>query len=107
MARDAYLLVISTNQDVPVIAVTMDTLISPPFDDNNENIDGLRGLSAFSPGTQYQIQFCTLRVKAGALAFSIEESLSQELPDIYSRYQHPSGIILKSQWSDPIQFQVE
>ncbi|MBN2028837.1 DUF4249 family protein [bacterium] len=104
---DAYLLTISTDQNRPVIAVTSDTLISPPFTNNHENIDGLKTISTFSSGTQYQIQLCALRVKAGTLAFSINESSNQGLPEIYSRYQHPSGIILKTQWSDMITFQVQ
>ncbi len=104
---DAYLLTISTAQDRPVITVTSDTLIYPPFINDNENIDGLKTISAFSSGTQYQIQLCAVRVKAGTLAFSINESSNQELPEIYSRYQHPSGIILQTQWSDIVTFQAQ
>ncbi len=104
---DGYLLIISTDQNIPVITVTSDTLISPPFNTDDEHIDGLKGISAFSSGTQYQIQLCALRVKTGTLAFSINESSNQELPELYSRYQHPSGIMLQTQWSDRITFQIQ
>ncbi|MCJ7811824.1 DUF4249 domain-containing protein, partial [bacterium] len=50
---DGYLVVIGTNENIPVITVTNDTLVSPPFIDSHDHIEGLRGISAFTSGTEY------------------------------------------------------
>jgi hypothetical protein len=87
--------------------VTDKTEIVPPFPDNSTSIDGLRGVEAFEPGVTYTWQVCALRVKSGLLGFRIIEDNNGELPEVHPRYEHPSGIMLQSRWSDAAQFTVQ
>ncbi|MFQ5750967.1 MAG: DUF4249 family protein, partial [bacterium] len=100
---DAYLVYIRSDQQTG-IAVSRETEISPPFPDESEWVDGLHGLGAFESGAIYTWQVCALRVKSGALGFVVDEPRNGHPPTVYPRYQHPSGIILQSQWSEPRTF---
>jgi hypothetical protein len=104
---DLYLLYLSSNDGEVIIAVTDKTEIVPPFPDNSTSIDGLRGVEAFEPGVTYTWQVCALRVKSGLLGFRIIEDNNGELPEVHPRYEHPSGIMLQSRWSDAAQFTVQ
>ena len=104
---DAYLVVISNEQNEYVVAVTDESRVAPPFPNESDLIDGLMGLSQFQQGMRYTYQICALRVKAGALGFTIGDPSENSPPTIYPRYRHPSGIMLQSQWSEPIDFQIQ
>jgi len=104
---DAYLVFISNSQNDYVVAVTKESRISPPFPNESDLINGLIGLSQFQQGIQYSYQICALRVKAGALSFTIADPSDKAPPTIQPRDQHPSGIMLQSQWSEPINFLIQ
>ena len=104
---DAYLVVISNAQGEYVVAVSDTSAITPPFPNQSERIDGLIGLSQFQPGMKYTYQICALRVKAGTLGFAIGEPSQSSPPMIYPRPRHPSGLMLQSRWSDPIDFEIQ
>lgn len=105
---DAYLVVVSNEQgEYTAVAVTEEPRVSPPFPDDNNQIDGLIGLSEFQQGATYTYRVCALRVKSGTLSFIVGEPSGSEPPDIFPRKQHPSGIMLQSQWSEPIDFRIQ
>ena len=103
---DVYLVFIRSDLGDYATAVSRDTLISPPFPDECDFVDGLCGLSEFRQSVTYTWQVCALRVKSGALGFTLDEPKGTEPPKVYPRYQHPSGIMLQSQWSEPRRFTV-
>jgi hypothetical protein len=104
---DAYLIVISNGQNEYVIAVSEEPNAVPPFPSDSDLIEGLIGLSQFQQGAQYTFQVCALRVKSGALSFSIGNPAENSPPAIQPRYQHPSGIMQQSRWSEPAGFQIQ
>lgn len=96
---DAYLVYVNSGHEKYGLAVTTETAINPPFLAESDIVDGLCELLSFESGVQYSWQVCALRVKSGALGFAISKPVGNELPKIYTRYEHPTGIILQSQWS--------
>ncbi len=103
---DVYLVYIYSGEQT-IIAVSKETQISPPFADESEWVDGLRGADAFQSGANYTWQVCALRVKSGALGFAVDAPQNGALPGIYPRYTHPSGIMIQSQWSERKTFVVQ
>ena len=93
---DGYLVYIE-NAGGCAIAVTQDLIIAPPFETHIESIEGTQSMSVASGDTlTWRVQ--ALRVKTGGLGFAIEKEPG-ELPRVYPRYKHPSGIMLCSKWS--------
>jgi len=103
---DAYLVYMHSNNHT-VIAVSKDPRIFPPFPESSEWAEGLLGLESFEIGETCTWQVCGLRVKSGALGFVVHLPESGGLPVVYPRYQHPSGIMLQSRWSEERRFIVE
>jgi hypothetical protein len=104
---DAYLVCVRSELGDEAITVTRDTQIKPPFPGHCEYIEGVKGLQRFQSGWEYSWCVCALRVKSGALGFVIDCPDGGHLPQIFSRYEHPSGIILQSQWSEKSKFSIE
>ncbi len=104
---DAYLVFITDSENQSYVTVTEESQVSPPFADSMDLIDGVTGLVQFEPGENYAYQVCALRVKSGALSFTIDEPSDTSPPTIHPRFQHPSGIMLQSEWSEPLNFQVQ
>lgn len=105
---DAYLVSVSDDKGHHYSAVTTTPAIAPPFSGDTDLIQGLTSLTQFESGVRYNFQVCGLRVKSGTLSFILEEPEDNNSPpQIYPRYQHPSGIIMQSQWSDSVEFTVE
>lgn len=102
---EIYLIYMYTENDY-ALAVTGDVEISPPFQDENSVVEGLRVLEKFERGASYTWQVCALRVKSGAPGFVVGEQKGEIPLKIYPRYQHPSGIMLQSQWSGAQRFTV-
>jgi hypothetical protein len=106
VGADAYLVYIHSGEQT-VIAASQETKISPPFPDECEWVDGLRGLEAFESGKTYIWQVCALRIKSGTLGFAVDLPQNSTPPRVYPRYQHPSGIMQTSQWSEEGRFVVQ
>ena len=104
---DAYLVYIYSPNGQYITAVTQETEISPPFPNESEYIDGLRGINHYNSGETYHWQICALRVKSGALGIVIGDPDEENPLQIYPRYQHPSGIVLQSRWSEVKYFTVQ
>jgi len=103
---DVYLVYIHSSEQT-VIAASQETKISPPFPDECEWADGLRGLEAFESGKTYIWQVCALRIKSGTLGFAVDLPQNGHPSRVYPRYQHPSGIMQMSQWSEEKRFVVQ
>ena len=95
---DAYLVYVLNESGAWAAAVTRETNIAPPFKTPIESIEGARTLPVAS-GEKLTWRVQALRVKTGGLGFAIEKE-PDELPKVYPRYKHPSGIMLCSLWSE-------
>ncbi len=87
--------------------VTDTTTLAPPFPATYPGVDGIHGLDAFTSGTTSTWQVQALRVKSGALGFVLKDQGNGNPPEIYPRYEHPSGIMLRSRWSEERDFTAE
>jgi hypothetical protein len=99
-AADAYLVYLQSGSGQEIIAVTQETMIAPPFPEEQGAIEGLKGADRFTSGKTYTWQVCALRVKSGLLGFVVEGPIYGGLPTVSPRYEHPSGIMLQSRWSE-------
>ena len=104
---DAYLIFIQSTETDYAIAVTPNTKIAPPFPEECDFVDGVRGLQKFENGQKYSWKVCAVRVKTGALGFAVGELSGTNPLKIYPRYEHPSGIVIQSQWSQIRSFSVQ
>ena len=95
---DAYLVYARNESGAWAAAVTRETNIAPPFETPIESIEGARTLPVAS-GEKLNWRVQALRLKTGGLGFAIEKEPA-ELPKVYPRYKHPSGIMLCSLWSE-------
>ena len=95
---DAYMVYVQNEAGGWAAAVTRETSMAPPFDTPIESIEGARTLPVAS-GEKLSWRVQALRVKTGGLGFAIEKK-NGELPKVYPRYKHPSGIMLCSAWSE-------
>ena len=95
---DAYMVFINNTSGDWAATITRESSITPPFETLIESIEGTQSMSVASGDTlTWRVQ--ALRVKTGGLGFAIEKEPG-ELPRVYPRYKHPSGIMLCSKWSE-------
>ena len=104
---DAYLLYIQSEEGQTIIACAQTNSASPPFPDQRDEINGVIGLDKWQSGMSYSWQVCALRVMTGAFGFSVVQQSNGLLPQIYPRYEHPSGIVQQSRWSGQHNFDIE
>jgi len=95
---DAYLVYAKNESGAWAAAVTRETNIAPPFETPIESIEGAHTLPV-AAGEKLTWRVQALRLKTGGLGFAIEKEPA-ELPKVYPRYKHPSGIMLCSLWSE-------
>ena len=104
---DGYLVLVRDSGGTMSVLFSETNQIQPENIEPYKFIDGLECCSGFETGQTYFCSVCALRVKSGALGFSISvDDQSGEL-ELSPRYQHPSGIVQQSQWSDEIRIIVQ
>ena len=69
--------------------------------------EGLDSAVTLANGHRYDIRVCALRLQTGSLGFAVGRSSGEELPRVYPRYAFPSGIMLRSEWSENLTFEFQ
>ncbi len=104
---DGYLIAVRNADGALSVLFSENNQIQPCTAEQVSFVEGLDWCSGFQSGQVYSCRVCALRVKTGTLGFTIQaDDQSGELK-LSPRYQHPSGIVQKSQWSDEIRISVQ
>ncbi len=104
---DAYLVVLAGDKGSLASAMVTQARAAMPFVSDPKQFENLQDLDYLLPGETVRWYVQALRVRSGALGCFVEAFDGSKLPELYPRYQHPSGIMLKSLWAEGESFTVE
>ena len=104
---DGYLLYLTDSTGKETVLFSKTSQIQLGASESLPYIEGMEWQSSFVFDESYSCRICAVRVKTGALGIYVQSKGSGELPALLPRYQHPSGIMQQSQWSDVITLAIE
>ena len=104
---DGYLLYLTDSTGKETILFSDSNQIQLGASESLSCIEGMEWQSSFVSGESYSCRICAVRVKTGAFGIYVQSKGAGELPALLPRYQHPSGLMQQSLWSDIITLAME